>query len=87
MARGWSSTTGLYSLSLEQGYSSGSGNLARGKYAYTSSVENGSSQFAATRATDGNMGTRWSSRQAGEGGQDFEWIADSLGARWSARPA
>jgi hypothetical protein len=53
----------------------GTGNLALGKPAYASSVERGDeSQFGPRNATDGNLNTRWSSRQQYEGGQNFEWI-------------
>jgi hypothetical protein len=54
---------------------SGAGNLALGKPAYASSVERGDeSGFGPRNATDGNLNTRWSSRQQYKGGQDFEWI-------------
>lgn len=56
------------------------GNLALGKSAYASSVEQGNGQlFGPGNATDGQLGTRWSSRQAYEGGQSFEWIYVNLG--------
>lgn len=47
-------------------------NLALGKYAYASSVENGG--LAATNATDGDLATRWGSQF-----NDDEWIVVDLG--------
>jgi hypothetical protein len=54
-------------------------NLARGKPAYARSVQLGDeSRFGPRKAADGNLSTRWSSRQRYEGGQDWEWIWVSL---------
>lgn len=56
------------------------GNLALGKATYASSIEQGNNQLLGpSNATDGQIGTRWSSRQAYEGGQNFEWIYVNLG--------
>lgn len=60
--------------------SEGESNLALGRPAYASSIQRGDeSLFGPRNATDGNLGTRWSSRQQYEGGQDYEWIWVDLG--------
>lgn len=66
---------GDYTISLE---ALAGNNLARGKAAYASSVENNSATFAAGRATDGDMNTRWSSAQS-----DNQWIYVDLGSERS----
>lgn len=62
---------GDYSISLDA--LSGS-NLAQGKTAYVSSIENDDANYAPDHATDGDMTTRWSSAF-----QDYQWIYLDLG--------
>jgi len=51
-------------------------NIATGKTTYSSSNEN--ADYSATKATDGTMGTRWSS-----GWTDNEWITVDLGVEYT----